>query len=155
RRCGRSHWYFGYTFCRARRCRERNRSDNRYHRRPLSRWRSSSLPPFQFSWCIHFSSATSHRGCLRVQSKDESRLIGRRALLQGALGVAGLTVLAACSGNQQNNASAACVSNLTFPPNTPPNRPGQVVSNVPNVPLAWTEYPQPYTTMPNPPGKGE
>ena len=41
-----------------------------------------------------------------MQSKDESRLIGRRALLQGALGVAGMTVLAACGGNQQNNASA-------------------------------------------------
>ena len=90
-----------------------------------------------------------------MQSRDDSRLIGRRALLQGALGMAGLGVLTACGSNQQSGAGAACVSTLKFPPNTPPNRPGQVVSKVPNVPLAWTEYPKPYVTMPNPPGKGE
>ncbi len=84
-----------------------------------------------------------------------NRMIGRRALLQGALGVAGMSVLAACSSNQPTNASAACVSSLQFPPNTPATRPGQVVSKVPNVPLAWTEYPKPYVSMPNPPGKGE
>jgi putative aldouronate transport system substrate-binding protein len=66
-----------------------------------------------------------------------------------------MTVLAACSNNQPNNVSAACVSSLQFPPNTPPARPGQVVSRVANVPLGWTEYPKPYVTMPNPPGKGE
>jgi len=90
-----------------------------------------------------------------VPSRGDSRLIGRRALLQGALGIAGMSVLAACSNNQPSNVSAACVSGLQFPPNTPPARPGQVVSKVPNVPLAWTEYPKPYVTMPNPPGKGE
>ena len=84
-----------------------------------------------------------------------SRGLRRRALLQGALGMAGLGVLAACSGNQATQSAAACISDLHFPPNTPPERPGQVVSKVPNVPLAWTEYPQPYVTMPNPPGKGE
>jgi putative aldouronate transport system substrate-binding protein len=94
-----------------------------------------------------------------------SRGLGRRALLQGALGIAGMGVLAACSSAQPNTAaggagataagSVGCVSNLKFPPNTPPARPGQLVSSVPNVPLAWTEYPKPYVTMPNPPGKGE
>lgn len=80
---------------------------------------------------------------------------GRRALLQGLLGVAGMGVLAACTSNQSTNAAVACVSNLHFPPNAPPSRPGQIVSQVPNVPLAWTDYPQPYVTMPTPPGKGE
>ena len=48
-----------------------------------------------------------------------NRMIGRRALLQGAVGIAGLSVLAACSSNQPTNVSAACVSSLQFPPNTP------------------------------------
>jgi putative aldouronate transport system substrate-binding protein len=84
-----------------------------------------------------------------------SRGLGRRALLQGALGLAGMGMLAACSNNQAATNAASCISSLQFPPNTPPSRPGQVVSKVPNVPLAWTEYPKPYVTMPNPPGKGE
>src|SRR5260221_12780159 len=84
-----------------------------------------------------------------------NRMIGGGALPQGASGVAGMSVLAACSSNQPTNASAACVSSLQFPPNTPAGRPGQLVSQVPNVPLAWTEYPKPYVSMPNPPGKGE
>ena len=86
---------------------------------------------------------------------SDKQVIGRRALLQGALGIAGMGVLAACNRNQPTNVNAACISSLQFPPNTPPARPGQVVSKVPNVPLAWTEYPQPYVTMPNPPGKGD
>src|SRR5579864_916360 len=154
-RCGPSRSYSGFMSYRVKRCLGRFRSGNHCHPPPPSRWRSLSLPLCRFWWCIHSSSGTSLRGCLQVQSKDEFRLIGRRALLQGALGVAAMTIMAACGGNQPNNASAACVSNLKFPPNTPPSRPGQVVSKVQNVPLAWTEYPKPYVTMPNPPGKGE
>ena len=39
-----------------------------------------------------------------------ARGLGRRALLQGALGVAGMGMLAACTGNQATNAAAACIS---------------------------------------------
>ncbi|MGI8914565.1 MAG: extracellular solute-binding protein [Chloroflexota bacterium] len=83
-----------------------------------------------------------------------SRGFGRRGLLQGALGVAGVGALAACGNSKAGTAAAACVSGLKFPPNTPPSRPGQIVSKVANTPLAWTEIPKPYVTVPNPPGKG-
>jgi len=98
-------------------------------------------------------SASEARG---LEDHVLNRGLGRRALLQGALGIAGMGVLTACTSNQSTSAAAvACVKNLSFPPNAPPSRPGQIVSKVPNVPLAWTDYPQPYVTMPNPPGKGE
>jgi len=101
------------------------------------------------------------RGVSDADRRDDSPLnrgVGRRVFLQSALGVVGMGALAACSSNQNPAASkgaAACVSNLHFPPNAPPERRGQIVSKVPNVPLAWTEYPKPYVTMPTPPGKGE
>lgn len=87
-------------------------------------------------------------------SRERDSLIGRRAFLGGMLGMAGMGVLASCGNGAATNTVASCVSNLKFPAAAPPSRPGQLVSKVPNVPLAWTEYPKPYVTVPEPPGKG-
>lgn len=82
------------------------------------------------------------------------RGLGRRGFLSGALGLGATAALASCGGGTTANVVASCVSKLNFPPNAPPKRPGQIVSKTANVPLAWTEYPKPYVTVPNPPGSG-
>lgn len=81
--------------------------------------------------------------------------LGRRAFLRGAVGLAGMTALAACTSGTAGSAVASCVSGLQFPLKEPPSHPGEVVSKTRNVPLAWTQYPTPYKSMPGgPPGSG-
>lgn len=76
--------------------------------------------------------------------------------LGGVLGTVGAGLLASC-GNAAGAVSAgvSCASKLNLPIKVPPARSGEVISKVPNVPVAWTKYPKPYVTMPGgPPGKG-
>lgn len=87
---------------------------------------------------------------------DSRRLIGRRAFL-GGLGAAGAGLLAAsCGSSAASSVVQSCVSGLKLPLAKPSARAGQEVSKVANVPVAWTQYPDSYTSMPGgPPGKGE
>lgn len=81
--------------------------------------------------------------------------LGRRAMLQAAVGTAGLGLLAACGSSKNGSkSSATCVSDLKFEDASLQLRPEEVASKVAGVPVAWTSYPKPYVTIPKPPGKG-
>lgn len=77
--------------------------------------------------------------------------VDRRIFLSGLAG-AGLAFLGGCG--KASSSSASCVSELKFPASTVKHQPEEVVSKVKNTPIAWTAYPKPYVTMPEPPGKG-
>lgn len=80
--------------------------------------------------------------------------VNRRMFLS-SVAAAGLAATAGCSTGGTKASSAQCVSALTFPKSTVAPRPGEIRSKVTNTPIAWSEYPKPYVTIPNPPGKGE
>jgi putative aldouronate transport system substrate-binding protein len=80
--------------------------------------------------------------------------VGRRAVLRAAVGTAGLGLLAACNKKGANSAKVSCISDLKFPVQTGKLQPEEVASKTPGVPIAWTAYPKPYVTVPEPPGKG-
>lgn len=86
-------------------------------------------------------------------SSEREPGIGRRAFLRGMVGVAGMGALASCGGAGTSTV-ASCVSNLKFPTVATQSRPGLEPSKVANVGPAWTEYPQPYVSVPEPPGSG-
>lgn len=90
------------------------------------------------------------------QERDGAGLrggLGRRKFLQGMVGAAGLGVLASCGGGGANTV-ASCVSGLQFPASKAATRSTEIVSKVAGVPAAWSAYPKPYVTIPEPPGKG-
>jgi putative aldouronate transport system substrate-binding protein len=84
-------------------------------------------------------------------------MLERRSLLKAAVGTAGLGLLAACGGGNGGGGSknaASCVSDLKFPASTAKPQADEIISKVPGTPNAWTAYPKPYKTIPEPPGKG-
>jgi putative aldouronate transport system substrate-binding protein len=79
--------------------------------------------------------------------------LNRRGFLGLAAGLAGAAVLSACGDEPVGTGDS---QELRLPdPVTPRALPGQVVSGVPNVLTAYTQYPtQPYASVSAPPGSG-
>lgn len=79
--------------------------------------------------------------------------IDRRVFLS-ALAGSSLALAAGCGKGAPSAKNATCVADLKFPQVTASPRPDQIISSVPNTPIAWKTYPKSYVTIPEPPGKG-
>lgn len=89
------------------------------------------------------------------RSDEVRHQLSRRGLLGLGVGLAGAAVLSACSDGSSPSVPSGSKAALLPDPTTPKALPGQLVSTVANVPLAYTEYPaQPYQSVASPPGTG-
>jgi putative aldouronate transport system substrate-binding protein len=79
-------------------------------------------------------------------------VIGRRLLLSG-MAAAALAAATGCSTSGESATTASCTSALKFPAAKPPAS-SAIIPKVAGTPIGWNDYPKPYTTIPDPPGKG-
>ncbi|HEX4213291.1 MAG TPA: extracellular solute-binding protein [Candidatus Dormibacteraeota bacterium] len=75
-------------------------------------------------------------------------------MLGGLLALGGTGLLASCGG-PSHGVVASCANLLSFDVKPPEQKPHEVISGTPNTPVAWTSFPEPYTSWHgDPPGNG-
>jgi len=89
---------------------------------------------------------------LQTRIDPDRPVVGRRLLLSGIAGAA-LAAAAGCSSSGKSSTTAACTSALKFPSPKPPASTA-IIPKVAGTPIGWHDYPKPYVTVPEPPGKG-
>lgn len=90
---------------------------------------------------------------LQSTVSSEQPIIGRRLLLSGIAGAAVAAAAGCSSGGAKTGTTATCASALKFPAAKAPASTA-IIPKVAGTPIGWNEYPKPYTTIADPPGKG-